>query len=212
MAKQGKGARDKGSAFERKTAKTLGAWWGHDFHRTPGSGSLHWGSSNNVAGDIVTPPEADFPYVIECKDHNDDWTLESVVLNKADVKNWWAQVVNDSLSVKKTPMLVFKRNRSSVFIMLPYIEKLANKLESMHAPFMISYVEFKDLQERPNRFKVIVFTQDYLTMFTQSFFRTLYSEEASWLTHSRMSDNYEITDTIKEKDYETNIDSILNKL
>lgn len=208
MASQGSGARTKGSNFERKTAKSFGGWWNAEFHRTPGSGSLHWSSSNNVAGDVVTPTEANFPFVIECKDHKDNWTLESVVLNKSDVKNWWAQVVNDAISVNKVPMLVFKRNRSDIFIMLPYNTTLFTYLEENTIDCMITYVQFKSLNGEFIRYKVIVFTQPNLFLFKKNFTRTIYHSD--WKSESLITkDAYK---EIDKSEYDHIVGSLIDKL
>lgn len=212
MAKQGSGARNKGSKFERDTAKYLSEWWGYEFHRTPGSGSLHWSSSNNVAGDIVTPLEANFPYVVECKDHNDEWTLESVVLNQRNIKHWWNQVVDDALSVGRVPMLIFKRNRSSTFIMLPYNERLDAELAKQQTNFMITYVSYKDMQDRENRFKVIVFTKEDLKTLGKLFFTTLYPNK-NWADASRATVDYaEEQKAISPSDYTGIIDDLLSDI
>lgn len=108
----------------------MSLWWGYTFHRTPGSGSLHWQSENNVAGDIVAGDSSGFPFVCECK-HQEagSWTLESIILGKHDVKYWWQQVVADARRVNRVPLLMFTRNRADDFVMLPYDENLYMDLQ-----------------------------------------------------------------------------------
>ena len=37
-------SKKKGDTFERKIAKELTAWWGHQFNRSPQSGGASWGN------------------------------------------------------------------------------------------------------------------------------------------------------------------------
>src|SRR5690606_21174130 len=119
MASQGRGAKAKGAAYENKVAKMLSKYWGGKFHRVPASGGLQWGNDHRVAGDIVAPPEADFPFVVECK-KQEGWVMEHIFLDIGKPREWWKQAVNDARRVGKTPMLVFSRNRAKDFVMLPY--------------------------------------------------------------------------------------------
>lgn len=163
-------SKQKGSNYERKVAKLLSSWWGSEFHRTPASGGLRWGEDNNVAGDIVTPPSANFPYVIECKNREGGWTLESIVLDKHDIKNWWAQVVADARRVKKTPVLIFTRNRAEDFIMLPFKEDMYQKLEENDKPAMRTYIEYTDdLTTQKERFDILITTMSGLTQFDKDY-------------------------------------------
>ena len=76
-------SKKKGDAFERKTAKILGEWWGEKFNRSPQSGGASWASDNNAVGDIVTPTGSNFPLVIECK-HRENWLIDNVLLNNKE--------------------------------------------------------------------------------------------------------------------------------
>lgn len=143
MASTGRGSQNKGSQFERTIAKQLSSWWGYTFYRSPGSGSLHWSSSTNTGGDIVAPLEAGFPFVVECKNH-EDWTIENLFLNNKEPKAWWKQVVSDALEYDKIPMLIFTRNRAKKFVTLPYNKELVKHIESREFPCMVSNIEFKD--------------------------------------------------------------------
>lgn len=158
MASVGSGSRQKGSNFERKVAKQLSLWWGHTFHRTPGSGSLHWQSENNVAGDIVATPSSGFPFVCECKNQEaGNWTLESVVLGKHDVKYWWQQVVADARRVDRVPLLIFTRNRSDEFIMMPYEENLYEDLLMNKQSVARTVVTYTDkMTEVTESFQVLI--------------------------------------------------------
>ena len=179
MASRGRGSKSKGSNFELKIAKQLTTWWGATFHRVPGSGSLHWGSDNRVAGDIVPPQGLDFPFVVECKKH-EGWTLDNVLLNTGEPKTWWAQVVTDSRRVKQVPMLIFSRNRAKEYVMVPYSEDLYKMLtDTQKDPTMRTQITFEDIREEEQYFDVLVTTLDALSKVDPNVLRA-YAKEVQW--------------------------------
>ncbi|QKE56350.1 holliday junction resolvase [Bacillus phage YungSlug] len=117
--KKRKNSRAKGSKFERDIAKALTDWWGEEFHRVPASGGLRWGKDNRVVGDIVPPPNSDFPFSIECKKH-EGWDLSYILRNMGEFPNWWAQCTRDAYKVDKIPLLIFSKNRSPIYFMMPH--------------------------------------------------------------------------------------------
>lgn len=121
MAKKGINGRAKGAKFELETAKGISAWWGTKFHRTPGSGGLHWKSDNRVTGDITPGSDAveDFPFSVECK-KVEDWNFEQIIKGVGEVRDWWSQCHADALTVDKVPLLIFTKNRSPSYYMMPY--------------------------------------------------------------------------------------------
>lgn len=155
MAGQGRGAKVKGSKFERKTAGTLGKWWGYQFNRTPGSGGLRWAGDNNVAGDIVAPPEANFPFIVECKNH-EGWTWDTFVNKGGELGDWWRQVTEDCERVGRTPMLVFTRNYANEYVCIPYIESVYDKLSHEGEVVVRTTIQFKDLLGNHHYFDVLV--------------------------------------------------------
>ena len=176
MATNGRSARTKGSSAELKLAKELSAWWGLTFHRTVGSGNLHW-DDFRVAGDIVPPIDSKFPFCCESKKHDSPaWTLENAVLNNLNIPSWWAQCLGDARSVNLIPMLAFTRNRAKTFIMLPYDENLYCLLREGKFPTMrttvTTYDKLKDIYES---FDVLVTTLEGLTSFEPSFIIEYYT-------------------------------------
>lgn len=207
IASVGKGSRDKGSNYERKTAKALSAWWGAEFHRTPGSGSLHWQSENNVAGDIVVAYTAGFPFVVECKHQEGGWTLESVFLNRHNVKTWWQQVVVDSRRVGRIPLLMFTRNRAEDFVMLPYAEDLHTDLVLNKQPVMRTTVTYtEEMTNTSETFDVMITTLAGFTTFKPLYYQE-WAKKHDWESESLVA-------FPKEEQEETTgaekIDSILN--
>lgn len=158
----GKKSKVKGSTYELKIAKLLTSWWGAGtFNRAPASGALHWGRDQRVAGDIVAPPEADFPFVIECK-KREEWTMEHILLDIGQPKEWWAQVVTDARRVEKVPILIFSRNRAKDFIMIPYEPSMYDKLNATEKTSMITTVSITNIRDEVQHFDVIVSTYDAL--------------------------------------------------
>lgn len=183
MASQGAGARNKGGNYERTVAKKFSEWWGGQFSRTPGSGSLHWGSDQRIAGDIVPPQGMDFPFVIECKKH-EGWTLDNVFLNTGEPKNWWAQVVTDARRVKLIPMLIFSRNRAKDFIMLPFYSPLYNYLKALSTDsVMATQITIKNIREEEQTFSVLVTTYDVLSQIDPDGLRHL-TTHMNWDSYS----------------------------
>lgn len=111
-------SKKKGSEFELQIAKELGKWWGEEFHRTPASGGLRWQKDNRILGDIVTPEESKFPFVVECK-KREGWDFLQLLPNVGEINKWWKQVLADSERSEKNlrPMLVFSKNFARNFVM-----------------------------------------------------------------------------------------------
>lgn len=133
--KKGINSKHKGSEYERKIARILGAWYGEEFHRVPQSGGLRWGDDTRVAGDITTHVDSSFPFTVECK-KREEWTLEQLLKGTGDLESWWAQSINDSERVNLLPMLIFSKNFSPNYIMLQ--ESVFSKLldwKNRHLPF-----------------------------------------------------------------------------
>lgn len=116
-------SKQKGSDFERKVAKLLQKWSGYEFHRTPGSGSLHWENDKRVVSDIVPSTELkNWKFSIECKKvEKSQWEFSNLLDGTSMVlKSHWKQCYDDAKSEGLLPMLIFSKNRRSIFVMLPY--------------------------------------------------------------------------------------------
>ena len=110
-------SKEKGSEFERRIARILSKWWGEEFHRTPGSGGLHWKKDNRVAGDIVAPMGSNFPFSIENKKW-EDWEIIQLLKGTGDIENWWKQCEGDAIRVSKEPLLIFTKNYAPIYMMM----------------------------------------------------------------------------------------------
>lgn len=215
-SKVGRHSKTKGSNYELAIAKILTAWWGAPFHRVPASGGLHWNASMNVSGDIITIPEAGFPFVVECK-KREEWTLENAFLNNKEIKLWWSQVVGDARETGKIPMLIFSRNRAENFVMLPYNEDFIVNFRTANPRVSSAemYVEYLDEMKRPHGFMThTILLKDLATYpvkeMQQDFDPEYYNwEEASMLTNR--NGEYEEELKVEPEDMEDHIANLINK-
>ena len=200
-------SKKKGDAFERKTAKILGEWWGEKFNRSPQSGGASWASDNNAVGDIVTPAGSNFPLVIECK-HRENWLIDNVLLNNKEPHTWWQQVVNASDEVGKVPCLIFTRNRASTYVALPYIEEVYNDLREEEYPVMRTDFIIKNIREDKFYYDVLITTIDGLTGFKPCYIINHYSEFET-IPYKKVDSK--VTET-SNKDEDKLIDNLLDNI
>lgn len=168
-------SKKKGDTFERKIAKELTEWWGYQFNRSPQSGGASWGADNNAVGDIVTPAEANFPLVVECK-HREEWTIDNVLLNNREPHTWWEQVIHDSGKVNKTPCLIFTRNRAKSYVALPYDEEVYNDLREKEIPVMRTDFIIDNIRKDKFYYDVLITTMTGLTSFPPSYIISCYGK------------------------------------
>lgn len=211
MASSGSGGMQKGKAYERKVAKYLSNWWKpFKFSRVPQSGAYRGANESEFAGDIATEPASRFPFVVECKHREGGWTLESVLLNKLDVRNWWAQCVGDARRVKRSPLLIFTRNYADDFVMIPYREDVYEEIVQRKDPVMRTVVTYKDeVTLVEESFDVLVTTIGGLTKFSKDYLIDRYSGDG-WEAATLIE--YETSSQEEEKDLGEEIGSLLDKV
>lgn len=117
--------KNKGNTMERKIAKMLTEWSGHQFNRTPASGGLHWKENNSVTGDIVPPPELQFPFSIEIKKQEVPWDFDFILKGTSHLWDFYKQSARDSYrsitdGAFKEPLLVFSKNHRGIYAIMPY--------------------------------------------------------------------------------------------
>ena len=111
--------------MERSIAKLLGDWWGAPFRRTPSSGAWNTQSRNmghgstDFHGDIVAPPEANFPFSVECKAYK-EVEIYKALYGKSNLFDFWRQCRVDAKDANKYPMLVVKENRKQPLVGLSW--------------------------------------------------------------------------------------------
>lgn len=130
--KAGAGKR-KGSGFERRIAREFSKWVTGQmkpeiFWRTPDSGAKSTSDrkrgvdSRVMHGDIMASNEEGLfftdHFFIECKDYR-DWSITKILEYRFESKvlRWWKKAMKEAREVDKTPLLLFKRRNSPVYIM-----------------------------------------------------------------------------------------------
>jgi hypothetical protein len=120
------GSRQKGSRAELEIAAMFKRWWdpvnpSAVFKRVPLSGG--WGDADargkfKAAGDVMTDCLR-FGLCLEIK-RREGWTLDTLRRGKrSPVWAWWRQCVRSAREVDRVPMLIFRKNRSPWYVMLP---------------------------------------------------------------------------------------------
>lgn len=141
------GARNKrsGNSLENLTAHIFSDWYGKEFHRSPGSGSLHW-KSVNVNADVLPPDDIDFPFIVECKsDKASNWTIESFMDSAKHFPTWNAQAIREGVKASdglKYPILVFKRNYVKPYFSIPYSSEIAKSFDDNKISYAVSNIQY----------------------------------------------------------------------
>lgn len=107
-------ARQKGARGETTVRDALRKLTGLQWERTPGSGALN--EKHGLKGDLYIPNSRN-EYCVEVKNYADDH-LTSKYLTSASpqISAWWAQTVREAGQVDKRPLLIFKFDRSKLFV------------------------------------------------------------------------------------------------
>lgn len=107
-------SRDKGSRAETIIRDALRVATGLQWERVPGSGALH--EKHLLKGDLYVPGK-DNVYAVECKHYAEDHLTSEVLSSKSPILlDWWEQTVRQSIQVDKQPLLIFKYDRSKLFV------------------------------------------------------------------------------------------------
>ena len=107
-------SREKGARAEtvardalRKLSKLHG-------ERTPGSGALD--PKHLLKGDLYIPGEKNL-FVVEVKHYAEDHLTSALLTHKKpQFFEWWEQAVRQGKQVKQKPLLIFKFDRSKLFV------------------------------------------------------------------------------------------------
>lgn len=105
--------RAKGSTAETKVRDELRKYTGLKWERVPGSGALN--EKHGLKGDVYVPNERNL-YCVEVKHYKDDHFNTSLFTGKSpQLIEFWQQTIRESAQVGKTPLLIFKHDRSKLF-------------------------------------------------------------------------------------------------
>ena len=128
------GGKAKGNSFEATIAKKLSKELQPlNFIRTPGSGARVGGKNfatigamfgedalKIFVGDVVPVNERQtnlkFLHSVECKFYKTQDSFTGLSSGSANVLNWYEEAVVDAAKINKIPMLIFKWNRTDVFV------------------------------------------------------------------------------------------------
>lgn len=104
-----KGARAESSVRDKLKEMTHLGW-----ERVPSSGALD--AKHGLKGDLYVPNEKNL-YCVEIKHYAED-SLTSSILTAKDPKllEFWEQTVREAKQVDKIPLLIFKHDRSKLFV------------------------------------------------------------------------------------------------
>jgi Holliday junction resolvase len=107
-------SRDKGARAETVVRDALRKLTGLNFERVPGSGALD--EKHFLKGDLYLPNLPNV-FCIEVKHYKDD-TLDSKILSGKNPQliEFWKQTTRQALQVKRLPLLIFKHDRSKLFV------------------------------------------------------------------------------------------------
>jgi hypothetical protein len=124
-----------GSEFERRVVKILSEWWQCSLRRVPNSGG--WDKQVNdgsvqASGDIWAPPEANFPFSVECKHRKEDLDLFAEQKPGTDcIYDWWKQCQDDAQRAQKEPLLIMCCGRT-VYVAFNGFSKLFDVTSKAH--------------------------------------------------------------------------------
>ncbi len=106
--------RAKGARGETIVRDLLRKLTGLQWERTPASGALD--PRLGLKGDLFIPGCTNL-FCVEVKNYEDDHLTSKYLTDKTpQITTWWAQTVRESGEVNRKPLLIFKFNRSKLFV------------------------------------------------------------------------------------------------
>ena len=107
-------SREKGARAETVVRDALRKLSKLQWERTPGSGALD--PKHLLKGDLYIPGEKNL-YVVEVKHYAEDHLTSALLTHKKpQFFEWWEQAVRQGNQVKQKPLLIFKFDRSKLFV------------------------------------------------------------------------------------------------
>lgn len=107
-------SRVKGATGETKVRDVLRQYTKLQWERVPGSGALD--PKHGLKGDLYVPGKVN-RYCIEVKNYKDDHLTSKILTSKnPQLIEWWEQTLRESKQVGKRPLLIFKFDRSKLFV------------------------------------------------------------------------------------------------
>jgi hypothetical protein len=107
-------SRAKGARGETVVRDFLREATGLQWERVPMSGALS--PTHRLKGDLYVP-ETSMRYCVEVKNYADDHFTSKLLTSKTpQLIEWWEQTVREASEVDKDPLLIFKFDRSKIFV------------------------------------------------------------------------------------------------
>lgn len=107
-------SRAKGARGETQIRDFLKTKTGLSWERTPGSGALH--EKHSLKGDLYVPNKENL-YCVEVKNYAEDHLTSAILTSKTpQLIDWWKQAVRQGIQVSRKPLLIFKFDRSKIFV------------------------------------------------------------------------------------------------
>lgn len=107
-------SREKGARAETLARDALRKLSKLQWERTPGSGALD--PKHLLKGDLYIPGEKNL-FVVEVKHYAEDHLTSALLTHKKpQFFEWWEQAVRQGKQVKQKPLLIFKFDRSKLFV------------------------------------------------------------------------------------------------
>jgi len=107
-------SKDKGTRAESLVKDTLKLLTGLKWERTPLSGALD--AKHGLKSDLYIPNEKNI-FAVEVKHYKDSALSPLILSSKCPVLlDWWMQSVRQAKETNKRPLLIFKHDRSKLFV------------------------------------------------------------------------------------------------
>ena len=107
-------SRAKGARTELAVRDVLRKHTGLNWERVPGSGALD--EKHGLKGDLYIPNSTN-RYCVEVKGYAEDHLTSAILTSKSpQLLSFWEQAERQGRQVKKEPLLIFKFDRSKIFV------------------------------------------------------------------------------------------------
>ena len=107
-------SRQKGVRTETLARDMLRKYTGLNWERVPGSGALD--PKHQLKGDLYVPGQTN-RFCVEVKGYADDHINSGLLTHKTpQLVEWWQQTDRQARQVDKLPLLIFKYDRSKLFV------------------------------------------------------------------------------------------------
>ena len=146
--------RAKGAKAETDVKNILKTHTKLGWERTPGSGALD--EKHGLKGDLYIPNKENV-YCVEVKHYEDDHLTSQILTSKnPQLIQWWEQAIRQGKQVDRKPLLIFKHNRSKIFVAyedMPNVDYKMIMISVKDYEFYISILEDWLIYEKPKFIK-----------------------------------------------------------